>query len=162
MAYSLICGVLTYARAGVWSSDISFWSNVTLQSPKKERGYAHLAYAHLRQQRCKEAIEIVNRAPESVRRAPEVLSVVGHAYACEGRLPEAVSAFERAASDNPGPGRVLTLAQMYRKAGRVRDAEAAEQQALKLPPRSPYDFAMLETFNRSGQQQRSRTQSERP
>jgi Flp pilus assembly protein TadD len=157
LAYSLVCAVLTHERAKVWNTDISFWSNVTSQSPEKVRGYAHLAYAYLRQRRCTEAIDLVARAPEGVRRAPEVLSVVGHAYSCKGRMRDAIDAFERAAAEGPGPGRVLTLAQIYRRAGRVRDAEIAERQALMLPPRTPYDFAMLDAFNRANEQERSRS-----
>ena len=47
-----------------------------------------------------------------------------------------------------------------REAARIRaerDAEAAENQALKLTPRTPYDFTMLDTFTKSREQSRSRS-----
>jgi cytochrome c-type biogenesis protein CcmH/NrfG len=83
--------------------------------------------------------------------------MLGHAYTCDQRLNEAVDAFERAVLAGPSVGRVLALASTYRQAGRVSDAEAAEDQALKLTPRTPYDFTMLDSFNKSREQSRSRS-----
>ena len=81
----------------------------------------------------------------------------GHAYACEDRLKDAVEAFERAVLIGPGVGRYLALATSYRRVGRVSDAEAAEQQAMKLTPRTHYDVTMLEAFKGSSTQTRSRS-----
>ena len=59
-------------------------------------------------------------------------------------MPEAIDAFERAVLTSPNVGSILALASSYRQAGRFSDAQAAEQQAMRLPPKTPYDFFMLD------------------
>jgi protein O-mannosyl-transferase len=157
VAYVLICSALTYERAKVWGSDIAFWEDIVAASPKKARGYTHLTYAYIRSQRCNNAVKTAEGAPEFARNTPELLGMLGHAYACEARLPEAVNAFERALLAGPGVGRYLALASTYRRAGRLWDAEAAERQAMKIPPRTSYDFTMLEAFKSTMEQSRSRS-----
>ena len=157
VAYALTCCALTYERAKVWGSDIAFWEDTTKGSPGKSRGYTHLAYAYIRARKCTDAVKLTERAPEEARNTPELVGMQGHAYACEDRLKDAVEAFERAVLIGPGVGRYLALATSYRRVGRIPDAEAAEQQAMKLTPRTHYDVTMLEAFRGSSTQTRSRS-----
>ncbi len=87
---------MTYERAKVWGSDVAFWSDTVSQSPNKPRGYTHLVYAYIHANRCSDAVKAAQRAPEGIKDTPEFLGMLGHAYTCESRIPEAVSAFERA------------------------------------------------------------------
>jgi protein O-mannosyl-transferase len=156
--YLFVCSVLTYDRTKVWASDIAFWSDTTVRSPGKPRGYTHLTYAYIRSRRCGDAVQTALRAPEKVRNTPEFLGMLGHAYACDQRMPEAVEAFERAVLAGPSVGQMLALATTYRQAGRVGDAQAVEEQALKIPARTPYDSYMLDAF-RNAQEQGTRSRS---
>lgn len=163
VAYLLICSALTYERTKIWGSDVALWSDITAQSPRKARGYTHLTYAYIRGRRCPEAVKTALRAPENVRDTPEFLGMLGHAYACGRQMPEAINAFERAVLAGPGVGRMLALASTYRQAGRQWDAEAAEQQAMRLTPRTPYDFFMLDAIkNARGESTRSRSAPAEP
>jgi uncharacterized protein HemY len=72
-------------------------------------------------------------------------------------MVEAVQAFERAVKVSPSVGRLLALAAVYRQAGREWDAEASEQQALRYPPKTIYDFTQLENFQRNRSQTRTRS-----
>jgi tetratricopeptide (TPR) repeat protein len=154
VAFLLICSALTYERAKVWGSDVAFWSDTVSQSPAKPRGYTHLVYAYIHANRCSDAVKAAQRAPEGIKDTPEFLGMLGHAYTCEMRIPEAVTAFERAVQVGPGVGRYLALASSYRRAGRFADADAAEEKAMKIPPRTAYDFTMLDALKRT--QTRSR------
>jgi protein O-mannosyl-transferase len=154
-AYLLTCCALTYERTKVWSSDIAFWSDTVSQSPGKARGYTHLTYAYVRAQRCPEAVETAQRAPEWIKRTPDFLGMLGHAYACDQKITDAVNAFERAVQAAPTVGSYLALASAYRRAGRTQDADAAEQQGLKLQPRTPFDLTMVDAL-RAREQSRSR------
>ncbi|MGH9632553.1 MAG: hypothetical protein ACRD7E_29965, partial [Bryobacteraceae bacterium] len=156
VAYLLICSALTYERTKVWGSDIAFWSDTVAKSPGKERGYTHLTYAYVRAHRCSEAVTTAQGAPEWVRDTPEFLGMLGHAYSCDQKIPEAVKAFERAVQVAPAVGRYLALASAYRQAGRIQEAEAAEQEGLKLEPQTPYDLAMVDAL-KAREQSRSRT-----
>jgi protein O-mannosyl-transferase len=157
VAALLIGSALTYDRAKIWGSDIAFWTDTVKQSPEKARGYTHLTYAYVRARRCSDAIGVAERAKEPIRNTPELLGMLGHAYACEHRMVEAVQAFERAVKVSPSVGRLLALAAVYRQAGREWDADAAEQQALRYPPKTIYDFTQLESFQRNRAQTRTRT-----
>jgi hypothetical protein len=96
--------------------------------------------------------------PSHVRKSADILEILGRAYACEKRMDEAVSAFERAVNVGPAVGRYLALASMYRRVGRPLDAEVAEQHATLIPPRTSYDFSMLDAWRRRREvQSRSRT-----
>lgn len=150
--YLLLCSALTFDRSKVWASDIALWSDTVAQSPEKARGYTHLTYAYVRNHRCEEAAETAHRVPTSVRDAPEFLNILGHAYACNQRMPEAIDAFERAVLTEPNVGSILALASTYRQAGRLWDAQAAEQQAMRLPPKTPYDFFMLDGLKTAREQ----------
>jgi hypothetical protein len=150
--YLMVFSALTYDRSKVWSSDIALWSDTVEQSPQKARGYTHLTYAYIRNRRCEDAAATADRVPAGVRDTPEFLNILGHAYACNQRMTEAVEAFERAVLTKPEVGSILALASTYRQAGRLWDAQAAEQQAMRLPPRTPYDFFMLAGFKGAGEQ----------
>lgn len=155
VAFLLICSALTYERAKVWGSDVAFWSDTVSQSPNKPRGYTHLVYAYIHANRCSDAVKAAQGAPGGIKDTPEFLGMLGHAYTCESRIPEAVSAFERAVQVGPGVGRYLALASSYRRAGRFADADAAEEKAMKLPPRTAYDFTMLDALKRTQTRSRS-------
>lgn len=157
VAYTLICCALTYDRTKVWSSDTAFWKDIVERSPNKARGYTHLAFTYIRSRNCSEAMRVTQSVPEPLRDTPELLGMLGQAYLCERRIDEAVKAFERAVQVEPTLGRYLLLATTYRNVGRIWDAENAEQQGLKLPPRTPYDFAMLETFHASTRSRQAET-----
>lgn len=149
LAGVLIFAALTHERSKLWSSDVAFWSDIVQRSPGKSRGYTHLAYAYARTGRCSEAVKMAGRAPEPVRNTPEFLGVLGHAYACDGRMEQAVASFERAVEVAPGAGRYLALAAIYRRVGRQWDAQLAEERALKIPPKTAYDFTMLDAFQQA-------------
>ena len=138
---------LTYARAGVWASDIALWTDVTRAAPLKVRGHTQLTYAYMRVGRCRDAIRSSLRAPALVREDPLFMATIGQAYACERRWPEAADSLERAVLLEPSAGRMLALAAVYRESNRPEDADATEQQAFKFPPKSSYDVAMLRAFN---------------
>jgi protein O-mannosyl-transferase len=157
VAALLISSALTHDRAKIWSSDIAFWSDTVKQSPDKARGYTHLTYAYVRARRCSEAVAVAEGAKDPIRSTPELLGMLGHAYACEHKMGDAVQAFERAVKAGPAVGRLLALASMYRQVGREWDAEATEQQALRYPPKTVYDFTQLETFQKNRVQTRTRS-----
>lgn len=157
VAALLIGSALTYDRAKIWGSDIAFWTDTVKQAPAKARGYTHLTYALVRGRRCGDAIAVAERAADPIRNTPELLGMLGHAYVCEHRMPEAVNAFERAVKVSPSVGRLLALGAIYRQAGREWDADAAEQKALRYPPKTIYDFTQLETFQRNRAQTRTRS-----
>lgn len=155
-AVLVICSALTYDRSKVWSSDIAFWSDTVAQSPGKLRGYTHLTYAYIRMRRCSDAASVAEKAPQAAKDTPELLGMLGHAYACEHRMNDAVQAFERAVQVAPAVGRYLTLASIYRQVGREGDAQTAEEQALRIPPKTAHDFTVLEGWQKSRDQTRAR------
>lgn len=157
---ALIFSALTHDRAKVWGSDTAFWSDTVAQSPEKARGYTHLAFAYVRTRRCSEVLSLSEHIPDRIRNTPEFLGMLGHAYACDHRMGDAVKAFERAVQVAPAVGRYLALASIYHQVGREADALKAEEEALKMPPRTAYDYTLLENFQRAREQQ-SRSRSAR-
>jgi protein O-mannosyl-transferase len=151
VAAGLVFSALTYERAKVWSSDVALWSDIVRNAPEKPRGYTHLVLAYVRAKRCSEAVTVAEKAPGAVRSGPEFLGALGHAYTCDKKLDQAVKAFEMAAHNGPSVGRLLALSSAYRAVQRFDDAAATEVKATSLPPRTPYDFYMLEALQKMNQ-----------
>ena len=155
--FVLFLSAASFERAKAWSSDLALWTDITEKSPDKARGYTHVALAHLRSGQCAKAIELAHRIPESVRANPEFMGALGQAYICVNRMDDAIRVFEQVAHKWPSTGRLLALSSAYSSAGRLAEAQAAEQNAARVPPRTAYDFLMLDLLHKSQQgQTRSR------
>ena len=99
MAVALLgCAVLTYARAGVWSSETALWTDTVEKSPDKWRPRFQLAYAYYRNQRCPEASREFARAAQMDGRDPRLLIDWALALDCEGKPEEALAQLRRAAA----------------------------------------------------------------
>jgi protein O-mannosyl-transferase len=153
----VIFGTLTYRRAGVWGSDVAFWSDTVSKSVTKTRGYAHLVHGLLRRRQCQTALTTAAAFPARASEDSDFLISLGYAYDCVKRYEEAVGVYERAAARSPGVGTYLLLTSAYERIGRTADAERTRSEALRFKPRTSFDQTALEYLPHATDQSRSRT-----
>jgi tetratricopeptide (TPR) repeat protein len=140
----VVAAFLTYERAKVWSGTVPFWRDVVAKSPDRLRGYTHLTYGYLAEQRCQEAEDFLSGVPSRFRRDPELLVSRFHVFNCLGRKQEAVAQLEEAISVAPSVGTYVLIGLAYESIGEIDKAQQAFAEALRRQPQTPFDRLALE------------------
>ena len=100
---------------------------------------------------------LLRKAPtDPIRNTPELLGMLGHAYVCEHRMPEAVNAFERAVKASPAWAVCWRLAPFTVRSV-ANGMLTLRNRRLRYPPKTIYDFTQLETFQKNRAQTRTRS-----
>jgi tetratricopeptide (TPR) repeat protein len=140
----VVAAFATYRRAEVWSGTVPFWNDVVAKSPDRLRGYAHLVYGYLAEQKCREADDFLSVVPARFQRDPELLVSRYHVYNCLGRKQDAVAQLEEAISVAPSVGTYVLIGFAYESTGEIEKSQQAFAEALRLKPQTPFDRLALE------------------
>jgi protein O-mannosyl-transferase len=138
-AVLLVCGVLTYQRNHVWTSDVALWQDTVQKSPQNTRAHFQLAYAyHYGANRCDLALQeyaITDRlAGPHYKRRYDLLVDWGEAYECAGRTDEALAKLRQAAALEPSAHAYEEIAAICAKHDRIAESFQAFETAEKIDP----------------------------
>lgn len=136
MALLVIFSVLTYSRAGVWSSHILLWKDAVEKSPNKFRPYSNLAFLYMADRRCADIANLFQSAPEEIQSKYQILNMWGEAEACLFRYARAADLLGKAARLHPDPHLYVRVSAMKSGEGKVQEAYDALSKALELNPSS--------------------------
>lgn len=92
--------------------------------PNDPELYPRLCMAYARQEKWEQALELFERADAKLKRSPPFLANQGYVQVGAGKLEEAEKTLGRAVALGAGPEARLTLALVWAKVGRYRDAES--------------------------------------
>jgi tetratricopeptide (TPR) repeat protein len=137
----------THARAHIWSSGAILWEDVLAKSPHNQRGYTHLVYGYLRERRCGEAAQRLDRLPPSIQADVPLLVSWSHVYTCLNRYDDAIAKLEQATAQQPSADVYTLIAVAQRKLGNDPAARAAIEEALVLDPNFEAARAVREELN---------------
>ncbi|HLI85709.1 MAG TPA: tetratricopeptide repeat protein [Bryobacteraceae bacterium] len=114
----------TYARAGVWSSDLALWQDTVRSTPENWRAHFHLASAWYDAGRCDLAIEEYQAATQIQKPDYDLLVDWGLAYDCANQPEAALAKLRQAAA-------LEKTAHVYSQIGMVYGKHAQYPQALE-------------------------------
>jgi len=116
------------ARNVIWQDELSFWSDVVLKSPAKERGYYNLGCIRAKQGDFARAFELFNSAIAIRPFYYEAYHHRGNAYDDLGRPAEALRDYSRAIAMAPEyAAAYYDRGLAYERMGRLDDARADYQ-----------------------------------
>jgi protein O-mannosyl-transferase len=98
----------TYMRNNVWRDRTTLWEDVVAKSPKKLRGYIHLASSYLEKNNIDRAIELYKKALSIDPGYAEAYYSLGCAYASRGDLAFAQDAWKKTLAINPSNSYALS------------------------------------------------------
>jgi tetratricopeptide (TPR) repeat protein len=131
----VVAGVLTYQRNRAWSSDVALWEDTVQKSPRKARAHFQLAYAYqFTAGRCELAIPHYEEVARLQRPTYDLLVDWGEAYACAGRVDDALAKLRQAAALEPGAHVYFEIATVCANNKRFGEALEAFDMAEKLDP----------------------------
>ncbi len=134
----LVLSLLTHARARVWDTEISLWSDVVAKSPRKLRPRFNLGLALQQAGRSEEAIAQYEEALRLEPSHPLVLTNLGNAYRQLGDLERARGLFEEVVALRPTAAKAhLNLGNVHLDRGDAEEAERSYRRALELDRQSP-------------------------
>jgi Flp pilus assembly protein TadD len=126
---------VTHARNRVWRDEVSLWSDVTVKSPHKARGFNNVAMALEAGGRAGEAEAAYRRA---IAVEPDYIYArvnLGRLYGLAGRYREAVAVLEEARTLAPNEVEVMTnLGTAWWGLGDTTRAAAFYRRALEVAP----------------------------
>lgn len=133
-----ILALLSFQRAGVWSSSIALWSDTVAQSPSKFRPRFWLGQAYLSSGRCADALRELDIAQKLIAKPdPELHFFRASALACSNQPLAAAEEMSRSiALKGPDPQALAFRATYYARAGELVKAHADLDQALQRDPNS--------------------------
>jgi tetratricopeptide (TPR) repeat protein len=98
----LALGAVSHLRNRVWKDPVTLWSDVTVKSPRKARGWNNLGQALITSGREEEALAMLGRAIELDPKNTDPLVNRGSIHSKRGRYREAIEDFRRAVAIEPG------------------------------------------------------------
>ncbi len=128
------CGALTWAQAGVWRTTSSLFAHAVAVTRDNEVAQNDLGACLLK------GGNVAAAEPhfaEAVRIRPKYQDALVNLALCryaQGRVPEAIGYFERALDILPTPACHFDVANVLKEQGRLKEAEAHYQAALRLRP----------------------------
>jgi tetratricopeptide (TPR) repeat protein len=135
VALALVLTAVSFGRSRVWQNEESLWRNTVAKSPGKARPKLQLARALAEKgpAATPERLALLQQAREIAPENPDVALELGVFQLQSGSPAEALAEFERAVAAEPGDAQIQANrgAALY-LLGRLPEAEAALQQALKL------------------------------
>jgi len=113
---------LTYARAGIWSSNTALWEDTVAKSPTKYRAHFQLASSYYQENRCDAAVQQFEIAAKLQKPNYDLLLDWGLALDCLNRPDEAIAKMREAAALDPIAHVYTQIAMVYAKRQRWSDA----------------------------------------
>ncbi|MDY6954312.1 MAG: tetratricopeptide repeat protein, partial [Thermodesulfobacteriota bacterium] len=137
-AMAAVGSVWTYERNGVWSEEVTLWSDCVKKSPQKARPHNNLGYALRKQERLDEAVIHYREALRIKPDYPKAHSNLGASLALQGRLEEAIGHHAEALRIDPDFAEAHSnLGSALASLGRFEEAASHCYEALRIDP----DFA---------------------
>jgi Flp pilus assembly protein TadD len=133
----LVFSIWTYQRNGIWSDEVTLWSDCVEKSPKKARPHYNLGNALMRRGRLKDA---TSHYTEALRIKPDHAKAqynLGVALAHQGKLKEAISHYTEALRIEPNHTKAHSnLGLALASQGRLNEAIRHFNEALRIRPGS--------------------------
>ena len=133
----LVQGINAIAAAD-YEQAVSSLEQVVNAQPDSEAAYFHLGVAHFYLQQYPEALAAFRMAEELSPRRPGVRLYIGHIYAAQGALDEAIAAYRQELFKLEGPQKAETLIALGRtlaRAGQLDQAREALSQTIYYDPK---------------------------
>ncbi len=143
----LVAGINAIAAAD-YEEAVTNLQQVVKDQPNNEVAQFHLGIAHFHLQQYPEALAAFRKAEELAPSRPGVQLYIGHIYAAQGALDEAIAAYRRELLKLEGPQKAETLValgQALATAGQLEQAREALSQAIY------YDAKYVEAYYYLGQ-----------
>jgi Flp pilus assembly protein TadD len=129
-------------RSGVWASEATLWEDTVAKSPNKVRNYGHLVHGLVRERRCREALNLLNKASKHIVPDASLLSHWSFAYECINEPEHALEKLKESAALQPWPSTYLNMARHEVTLHRMQDALQSLNRALELDPALESAYAM--------------------
>lgn len=141
-------GFATVLRNFTWTSYWTLWEDAVAKSPNKSRPHIALGLALLNARRTDEAIAEFKKAIQLDPRAGEASLNLGQIYFTQGKMEEAVQAFQKGVSQKPrlAPEVHNNLGAVYLQQGRKEEGIKELQLALKTRPLYARPYSNLGRF----------------
>jgi tetratricopeptide (TPR) repeat protein len=143
-----VCGVvvlifagLTYARAEVWSSELTLWQDTTEKSPDNPRAHFQLASAYYNLGRCAEAVTEYQKTSQLETPDYNLLVNWALAYDCQGQTDDALARLQQAAALEPKAHVYSQIGMIYGKRSQWTEAMEALEKAQQLDPNFAVTYA---------------------
>lgn len=101
LALAFVLGGMTYARNGVWQSEVSLWEDTLVKSPEKARPNMNLGKAYADTGRFREGQALLEKAVRLAPEDPVAHNTFGRIYAEQKQYEKAQASFERALELDP-------------------------------------------------------------
>jgi len=101
-ALLLFLSLLSFQRNAIWDDDCTLWTDATIKSPSKARGYNELGLYALTKGRYSEALRAIARTIQMDPYQPVAYINIGLAYEKLQQIDLAVQAYEKAITLDPG------------------------------------------------------------
>jgi tetratricopeptide (TPR) repeat protein len=147
----LVLATATYVRNGVWSSELSLWSDVAAKSPMKARAHNNLGLAYYNEGNVAAGIDDLVEAVRLNPNYAEAHNNLGNAYLSREETDKAISHYKEAIRISPNYAEAYNnLGFAYEEKGHMDKAMNAYRTALKLAPDlfRPYNSLGLAYYNK--------------
>jgi len=161
----VLLGVLTFNRNSVWATEYTLWTDVVRKSPESARSHANYGNALLGRKDYEAAVGELNRSLDIdpfYDHSYNVFANLGICYFELGMTEDAITAFERAITVNPGYMEgYANLGAVYYKLGRYNEAVDVLYKATRLDPGySQSHYNLAQSYNRLGRKSEALTEME--
>jgi Flp pilus assembly protein TadD len=131
----VLLSVLTYARNGVWGSEVTLWEDAAGKSPAKARPHNNLGNSYLKKGRLEEAMREFETAIRIQPDLPDSHNNLGIVYSTWTRFDEAIREYRTAIHLWPGYHEAYNnLGIAYKRQGRLEDAIREFRTAIDIQP----------------------------
>ena len=134
MVALLLCGYLTWRQTGFWRTSTSLFAHAVAVTRDNEVAQNNLGTCLLKGGNVAAAEPHFVEALRIKPRYADALANLASCRSAQGRVPEAIDCFQRALDISPAPVCHYDLANLLRDQGRLAEAEAHYQAALRLRP----------------------------
>lgn len=125
---------MTYARAEVWSSELTLWGDTTQKSPENWRAHFQLASAYYNLGRCAEAASEYQKTAQLETPDYNLLVNWGLAYDCLSQPDNALARLRQAAALEPTAHVYSQIGMIYGKRAQWTEAMEALAKAQQIDP----------------------------
>jgi len=132
----LVAGINAIAATD-YEQAVTSLQQVVEAQPDSEAAYFHLGIAHFHLQQYPEALAAFRRAEHLAPTRPDVRLYIGHIYAAQGALEEAIAAYHQELYKLEGPEKTEALVALGRtlaRAGQLDQAQEALSRAIYYDP----------------------------